>query len=53
MARDLSKTYIYHITAIDNLPDIVAAGGLHSDAAMHAANANPSVIGYPTSNRGG
>lgn len=46
MARDLSKTYIYHITAIDNLPDIVAAGGLHSDAAMHAANANPSVIGY-------
>jgi hypothetical protein len=35
---------IYHITDIENLPAILAAGGLHSDAVM--AQRDPTVIGY-------
>lgn len=35
---------IYHITDVANLPGILAAGGLRSDAAM--IGINPTVIGY-------
>lgn len=35
---------IYHITDVENLPSILADGGLRSDAAM--AKHNPAVIGY-------
>jgi ssDNA thymidine ADP-ribosyltransferase DarT-like protein len=35
---------IYHITDVENLPAILAAGGLHSDAAM--AEKQHAVIGY-------
>jgi hypothetical protein len=35
---------IYHITDVENLPGILAAGGLHSDVAMEQKN--PTVIGY-------
>lgn len=35
---------IYHITDIDNLPGILAEGGLHSDANVTAQK--PTVIGY-------
>jgi hypothetical protein len=35
---------IYHITDVENLPSILAEGGLHSDVAM--AQRNPTVIGY-------
>jgi hypothetical protein len=38
------QTLIYHITDVDNLPGILAGGGLRSDAAM--ARHNPAVIGY-------
>jgi hypothetical protein len=38
------QTLIYHITDVENLPGILAGGGLHSDAAM--AQRNPAVIGY-------
>ena len=37
-------TLIYHITDMENLPDILAAGGLRSDVAM--AQHNPVAIGY-------
>lgn len=38
------QVLIYHITDVENLPGILAAGGLHSDVAM--AKHNPEVIGY-------
>jgi ssDNA thymidine ADP-ribosyltransferase, DarT len=38
------QTLIYHITDVENLPGILAGGGLRSDAAM--AQHNPAVIGY-------
>lgn len=38
------QTLIYHITDVDNLPGILASGGLRSDVAM--AQHNPAVIGY-------
>ena len=38
------QVLIYHITDVENLPGILAAGGLHSDVAMAAHN--PAVIGY-------
>ena len=38
------QTLIYHITDVDNLPGILAGGGLRSDAAM--AQHNSEVIGY-------
>lgn len=38
------QTLIYHITDIENLPGILAGGGLRSDAAM--AQHSPAVIGY-------
>lgn len=36
---------IYHITHVDNLPSMVADGGLHSDAAMVARGGPASAIG--------
>ena len=44
MPLDLSKTYLYHITDIENLPGILNAGGLLSDATVGAVNT--TVIGY-------
>lgn len=38
------QVLIYHITDLENLRGILAAGGLRSDAAM--AKHNPAVIGY-------
>jgi hypothetical protein len=38
------QTLICHITDVENLPGILAAGGLRSDAAV--AQHNPAVIGY-------
>ena len=36
---------LYHITHVDNLPDILAAGGLWSDAAMIAQGGPTASIG--------
>lgn len=36
---------IFHITHVDNLPGIVAAGGLHSDAARLASGHSSHVVG--------
>ena len=46
MSRDLSKTLIYHITDIANLPGILATGGLHSDVALIQAGGPVETIGY-------
>ncbi len=44
MPRDLSKTHLYHITDISNLPSILVSGGLLSDCAL--AGVTHQVIGY-------
>ena len=44
MSANPEQALIYHITDVANLPDILAAGGLQSDAVM--AEKNPTVIGY-------
>jgi hypothetical protein len=44
MTRRPEQIPIYHITDVENLPGILAAGGLRSDAAM--ADGEPTVIGY-------
>lgn len=44
MPHHPDETLIYHITDVENLPSILAAGGLRSDAAM--VQNNPAVIGY-------
>ncbi len=44
MARDPKQIPIYHITHIDNLPDILEDGGLNSDAVM--AQRDPKLIGF-------
>src|SRR5687768_2599717 len=44
MRRDLSSIPLYHITSIDNLPAILATGGLLSDIAL--GQAPHQVIGY-------
>jgi hypothetical protein len=46
MAQDLSKTYIYHITDVANLPGIFAQGGLRSDTAMTKLGGPLVTIGY-------
>lgn len=46
MARDLSKTFIYHITDVANLPSIFAQGGLRSDIAMMQVGGPAVTIGY-------
>jgi hypothetical protein len=44
MHRRPDQILIYHITDVENLPGILAAGGLRSDTAM--AEHSPAVIGY-------
>jgi hypothetical protein len=44
VARDLTKTLLYHITDVDNLAQIVSGGGLLSDAGLAAVP--HQVIGY-------
>lgn len=46
MPVDPKVTKIYHITDVTNLPGIVAAGGLFSDAQVRAKNQNTTEIGY-------
>lgn len=46
MTMDLTKIWIYHITDVGNLPNILAAGGLHSEATLQMAGAHPTVIGH-------
>jgi len=36
LSRDFTKTYLYHITDVSNIPSIVANGGLLSDCALQA-----------------
>jgi ssDNA thymidine ADP-ribosyltransferase, DarT len=45
LSRDLTKTYLYHITDVSNLPSILGNGGLLSDCAL--AGVAHQVIGYP------
>ncbi len=40
------STWIYHITHLDNLPKIIAAGMLFSDARLRRSPAGEVVIGY-------
>lgn len=44
MNRRPDQVLIYHITDVENLPGILADGGLHSDAVI--AGKTPAVIGY-------
>ena len=44
MALRPAQVLIYHITDVENLPNILRDGGLHSDAVM--AQRNSTVIGY-------
>ena len=44
MALRPAQVLIYHITDVENLPDILRDGGLHSDAVM--AERDSTVIGY-------
>ena len=46
MPVDPKVAKIYHITDVTNLPGIVAAGGLFSDAQVRAKNQNTTEIGY-------
>lgn len=46
MPLDLKKTYIYHITDVSNLPAILAAGGLQSDAVIRQSGGPTTGIGY-------
>ncbi len=46
-----ARPQLFHITHVDNLQSIVAAGGLHSDAAMIARNAGVSTIGMSSIKR--
>jgi hypothetical protein len=41
MPHDLENILIYHITDVANLPDILAEGGLQSDAVM--VKRNPEI----------
>ncbi len=45
MSRDLTKTYLYHITDVSNLPSILRNGGLLSDCAL--IGLAHQEIGYP------
>ena len=44
MSANPDQVLIYHITDVENLPSILADGGLRSDAVM--TDRNPTVIGY-------
>lgn len=46
MAADLAKTYLYHITDVQNLPRIIATGALLSDSALAAAGGAKVNIGH-------
>jgi hypothetical protein len=46
MAIDPKVTNIYHITDVTNLPAIIEAGGLKSDAVLAQDGMQPEVIGY-------
>jgi hypothetical protein len=46
MAINIKATSIYHITDVENLPSILAKGGLMSDVALAAAGLAHEVIGY-------
>jgi hypothetical protein len=46
MTRDFSEVLIYHITDVSNLPSILAAGGLHSEATLQRESVQPTMIGY-------
>lgn len=46
MPIDPRRTPIYHITHIDNLPSILRAGGLHSDATLQLVGSVNNQIGY-------
>ena len=45
MPHNPEQTLLYHITDVANLPDILAAGGLHSDAVI-SQRGSAVVIGY-------
>jgi hypothetical protein len=45
LSRDLTKTHLYHITDLSNLPSILTNGGLLSDCAL--VDVAHQVIGYP------
>lgn len=44
----LASRRIYHITHVDNLPSVVAAGGLYSDRVRAQQNAGQHTIGMNT-----
>lgn len=44
MALQPAQVLIYHITDVENLPNILSDDGLHSDGVM--AQRSPTVIGY-------
>jgi hypothetical protein len=46
MPRDLTKTFIYHITDVSNLSSIIAKGGLMSDVAVSEAGGPKLMIGH-------
>jgi hypothetical protein len=47
MAIDPSRTHIYHITDVSNLPAILSSGYIFSDAQLQHAQGVPTVIGMP------
>ncbi len=46
MARDLTKTLLYHITDVRNLASTLQNAGLHSDAVMRGKGGPTVAIGY-------
>lgn len=46
MTRDLTKTYLYHITDVSNLGTIIAKGGLLSDVAISNTGGPKVMIGH-------
>ncbi|MDA8564293.1 DUF4433 domain-containing protein [Mariniblastus sp.] len=48
---ETNEKLIYHITPIDNLPSIIAEGGLWSDYQVLQRNQSHTVIGYDTIKR--
>lgn len=46
MARDLTKTYLYHITDVTNLECIIARSGLLSDIAISQVGGPTLMIGH-------
>lgn len=47
MAIDPSRTSIFHITDVSNLPDILQSGHIFSDAQLQRFHEAPTVIGMP------